>query len=138
MPSTIIYLSNFSELDSFSFNDFFVGWHQKPATESLRKLLCRQSHKVVAIDSSKKQIVGFIYAITDGVLAAYIPLIEVSPAYQQQGIGKKLMEILLQSLADIYMIDLCCDEELITYYQAIGFQKSRGMIKRNYNCLKKL
>lgn len=64
--------------------------------------------------------------------SAYIPLLEVLPEYQNQGIGKKLIQLLLEELKDIYMIDLICDEELQPYYEKVGMMKAKGMISRNY------
>ncbi len=33
----------------------------------------------------------------------------------------------------IYMIDLCCDDDLVPYYDKFGMMKTNGMILRNYN-----
>lgn len=112
---------------------FFVGWPNPPAPEMHYKLL-KNSYKVVlVIDQNTNQGIGFINAVSDGVLSAYIPLLEVLPEYQNQGIGKKLILLLLEELKDIYMIDLICDEELQPYYEKVGMIKAKGMISRNYN-----
>jgi len=61
--------------------------------------LLKNSYKiVVAIDNSCNKVVGFITSISDGIISAYIPLLEVLPEYQQQGIGKELVSRLLQDL----------------------------------------
>jgi predicted N-acetyltransferase YhbS len=65
-------------------------------------------------------------------LSAYIPLLEVLPEYQNQGIGKELVRRILEELQDFYMIDTVCDEKLQTYYEKFGMLKSAGMILRNY------
>jgi ribosomal protein S18 acetylase RimI-like enzyme len=71
------------------------------------------SYKVVlAIDEDSGKVVGFINAIGDGVLSAYIPLLEVLPEYQNRGIGGQPIKIMLEELRDCYMIDLLCDESL--------------------------
>ena len=54
------------------------------------------------------------------------------PEYQGQGIGQHLVEKMLEQLEDIYMVDLCCDEHLIPYYEKFGMFQSTGMVKRNY------
>lgn len=112
--------------------DFFVGWPNPPSVTTHLKLLQNSYRSVVAIDEENNQIVGFINAISDGVLSAYIPLLEVLPAYQNQGIGKKLVESLLKELNHLYMIDLLCDEDLQKYYSKLGMQKAQGMMIRNY------
>lgn len=77
-------------------------------------------------------VVGFITAISDGVSCAYIPLLEVLPAYQGQGIGTNLMTRLLARLREHYMIDLLCDPEVQPFYAKVGMQPAVGMCVRNY------
>lgn len=45
------------------------------------KLLNSCSHIVLAIEENSNQIVGYITAISDGVLSAYIPFLEVLPSH---------------------------------------------------------
>ena len=56
-------------------------------------------------------VVGFVTAASDGVLSAFIPLLEVLPAYRDRGIGAELVRRLLGQLDDLYMVDLCCDAD---------------------------
>jgi GNAT superfamily N-acetyltransferase len=68
-------------------------------------------------------------------MSAFIPLLEVLPEYQHQGVGTELVRRLLGQLDDLYMIDLCCDADLEPFYTALGFQTlDRGMgIRRREN-----
>ena len=84
------------------------------------------------MDEKTSQVVGFITAISDGVLSAYIPLLEVLPEYKNAGIGKELVERMLKELQNIYMIDLMCDVDVQPYYEQFGMAESHGMIIRNY------
>lgn len=111
---------------------FFVNWPNPPTLEKHLKVMENSSKVVVAIDESKNKVVGFITAISDGILSAYIPLLEVLPDYKNQGIGKELIRLMLEELGEIYMIDLMCDENLQSYYETFGMFKSTGMIIRNY------
>ena len=111
---------------------FFVDWPNPPSPKTHLKILHNSSKIVVAIDPSTNKVIGFITAISDGVLSAYIPLLEVLPEYQWQGIGQLLVEKMLGQLENIYMIDLCCDEHLIPYYEKFGMFQSTGMVKRTY------
>lgn len=77
-------------------------------------------------------MVGFITAITDGVLSAYIPLLEVLPAYRGRGTGSELLRRLLQKLDHLYMVDLLCDAELQPFYERMGMRPATGMMIRNY------
>lgn len=113
-------------------NGFFVGWPNPPSPKVHLKLLKKSSHVVLAVDDESAQVVGFITAISDGVLSAYIPFLEVLPPFQGQGIGQQLLKKMLELLSDMYMIDLMCDVELQGYYEKLGMHRSHGMILRNY------
>jgi predicted N-acetyltransferase YhbS len=81
-------------------------------------------------------VVGFVTAISDGVLSAFIPLLEVLPEYRSEGIGKELVRRLLAQLERFYMVDLCCDAGLEPFYDALGFQVlDRGMGIRRHEAL---
>nr|WP_144789559.1 GNAT family N-acetyltransferase [Lysinibacillus fusiformis] len=111
---------------------FFVDWPNPPSPQTHLKLLKNSSKVVVALDEQSNQIVGFITAISDGVLSAYIPFLEVLPAYKSKGIGKELINRMLIELQYMYMIDLCCDNDLVPLYEKFGMMKSNGMLIRNY------
>ena len=111
--------------------DFFVGWKEKPTPEAFLKLLENSDYVVLATQG--KKVVGFITAITDGVLSAYIPLLEVLPEYQKQGIGAALVKRMLEQLKDFYMIDLQCDADLQPFYEQFGMERAEGMRIRNYS-----
>lgn len=129
----IIYKPYTDDLEDFEIeNGFFGGWSNPPSKETHRKILRNSYFSLVAIDGNKNKIIGFINVISDGILSAYIPLLEVLPNYQNQGIGSELVKRVLEELNYLYMIDLCCDKELQPFYQRIGMKKSPGMIYRNY------
>lgn len=111
---------------------FFNGWPNPPSIEKHREILEKSYLSIVAIDESENKIIGFINAISDGVLSAYIPLLEVLPEYQKQGIGLELVRRMLDELKEIYMIDLSCDVDLQPFYEKLGMIKSQGMMYRNF------
>jgi ribosomal protein S18 acetylase RimI-like enzyme len=81
-------------------------------------------------------VVGFVTAISDGVLSAYIPLLEVLPEYQGRGIGAELVRRLLDRLGGLYMVDLCCDEDVVGFYERLGLARwDAGMGLRNRGAL---
>jgi GNAT superfamily N-acetyltransferase len=65
------------------------------------------------------------------VLAAYLPLLEVLPAWQGQGIGSELVRRILAELEPRYMVDLVCDEDLVPFYERLGLSPHRAMIRRD-------
>jgi ribosomal protein S18 acetylase RimI-like enzyme len=111
---------------------FFAGWPNPPTAEAHRRILRGSSHVWLAVDDDTGQVVGFVSAISDGVLAAYIPLLEVLPGYQSRGLGTELMRRMLATLSGFYMVDLLCDEELQPYYERLGMRRATGMLVRNY------
>jgi ribosomal protein S18 acetylase RimI-like enzyme len=111
---------------------FFFGWRDPPSPEAHLKLLMNSDYVVLAWDHDTGNVVGFVTAISDGVLVAYIPLLEVLPAYQGQGIGSELVRRMLAKLREFYAVDLICDPELQPFYSRFGMKPHTGMILRNH------
>jgi ribosomal protein S18 acetylase RimI-like enzyme len=111
---------------------FFVGWPDPPSSQTHLQLLHNSDEVVIAVDDSSAKVVGFVTAITDGVLSAYIPFLEVLPGYRHRGIGKHLMTMMLERLRDYYMIDLSCDEQFQSFYEQLGLHRGMAMMSRNY------
>jgi len=109
---------------------FFVGWRD-PRTPAEHLAILRGSDLIVlAIETETDHVVGFATALTDGVQAAFIPLLEVLPGFQGRGIGTELVRRLLDRLETIPAIDLTCDPELQPFYRRLGMHPSVGMILR--------
>ena len=128
----IEYMNTLVDIAPVNLAGFFVGWPNPPSVTKHYELLENSAYIWLAVDSETKNVVGFITAISDEVLAAYIPLLEVLPEYKGKGIGKRLMENMLSTLSAFYMIDLLCDQELQEYYESFNMIRSQGMIFRNY------
>ena len=110
---------------------FWVGWPAPPTQEMHLRIMPGSEAVVLAIDpAADGRVVGFVTAIGDGVLAASIPLLEVLPAYQGQGIGSELVRRMLAKLNDRYMVDLVCDEDVVPFYERLGLTPYRAMIVR--------
>ena len=110
---------------------FFVGWPSPPSPATHLRLLRNSAHVVLAIYETG-EVVGFVTALSDGILAASISLLEVKPAYQGQGIGTELMRWMLSKLEHLYMVDLGCDPALQPFYARVGMVPSTGMMLRHY------
>ena len=108
---------------------FFEGWLSPPTSEEHLVLLHQSSHRVLARSDSGR-IVGFITAISDGVLSAYIPLLEVLPDFRGQGVGTHLVDRMLRQVSHLYMVDLVCDPELVPFYRRFGLQPLSAMGSR--------
>ena len=132
---TIFMIVYTTEVDSISpkqLKGFFVGWEKHPTVERHLDILKGSDEVFLALDNETDNVIGFITAITDGVLSAYIPLLEVLPNYQHKGIGNELVTQMLDKLKMFYMVDLLCDSDLQDFYTGLGMQKTSGMELRNY------
>lgn len=128
----IRYQTNTKGITEKHLHGFFVGWRKKPAPKTHLQLLEKSDYVVIALDSKTGNVVGFVTAISDRVLAAYIPLLEVLPEYREKGIGTQLVKKMLVQLKKFYMVDLVCDTGLQPFYRKLGMEKATGMILRNY------
>lgn len=111
---------------------FFTGWPSPPTPQCHLRILQQSSRCIVALDDATGKVVGFITALTDGILSAYISLLEVLPEYQHQGIGRQLVCKMLEDLGPLYAIDLICDPALAEFYAHFDFTPYHGMIIRQY------
>ena len=73
-----------------------------------------------------------IFTSSDGVFYSFIPLLEVLPEYKGHGIGTELVKQMLETLQNMYAIDIVCDESVAPFYESKDFGRCVGMVKRNY------
>mgnify|MGYP000980157033 CR=1 FL=1 len=128
----IEYCSSLENRSDEDFEGFFEGWPNPPSLQKRMKILQNSDYIWLAADSTTGKIIGFINAISDKTLCAYIPLLEVLPEYRGQGIGSELVRLMLNTLSDYYMVDLICDEKLSGFYSRFNMFEGKGMMIRNY------
>jgi GNAT superfamily N-acetyltransferase len=105
----ITYSDNVGGLRAEQLTGFFVGWPVAPSATTLLRVLQASYRSMVAIDDDTGQVVGVINALSDGLLAGFIPLLEVLPSHQRQGIGSEVVRRMLAALEHLYAVDLVCD-----------------------------
>jgi GNAT superfamily N-acetyltransferase len=127
------YVMSAEGVDPHQLVGFFEGWPSPPSPERHLALLRGSSHVVLARDAD--EIVGYATAISDGVLAAYIPLLEVRRKWRGKGVGQELVRRLLAQLERLYMVDVVCDPELVPFYERFGMTPLAGMARRNRSAL---
>ena len=130
MTMSITYTDRIDSLKPDQLQGFFVGWPEHPDPETHLEILRGSYATWLALD--QERCVGFINALSDGLFYAYIPLLEVLPEYQGQGIGTELVRRMLETLESMYAIDIVCDESVAPFFKAMGFDRCAGMVKRNY------
>ena len=109
---------------------FFVGWPSPPSSAQHLAVLAGSYRAVVAREDDGR-VVGFVTLISDGVLTAFVPWLEVLPAYQGRGVGLELVRRVLEGTEGLYSVDLLCDEALQPFYRRLGFVPVPGMGWRN-------
>ncbi|KJK46900.1 acetyltransferase [Lentzea aerocolonigenes] len=129
MSIVISYTTDIGDLAVDDLAGFFVGW-PKPPSAAQHLAVLRGSYRVV-IARAEGQVAGFVNMISDGVLTAFIPWLEVRPEYQGQGMGTELMRRIVAEASHLYSIDLTCDESLRPYYERLGMAALTGMGLRN-------
>jgi ribosomal protein S18 acetylase RimI-like enzyme len=126
----IEYVTSLEGVEAANLDGFFVGWPTRPSTRSHLELLRGSERVVLARDSESGQVVGFVNAVGDGVLSAFVPLLEVLPEHQGRGIGTELVRRMLALLDDRYMVDLCCDDDFVPFYERFDMVRVNGMVRR--------
>jgi len=126
----IEYTNTIDMLKPSQLHGFFVGWPTHPDTETHYAIL--QKSDFIWLAMADDRCIGFINALSDQVFYAFIPLLEVLPEYQGQGIGAELVERMTNTLQGMYAIDIICDEDVVPFYRKSGFTKCTAMIKRDF------
>jgi ribosomal protein S18 acetylase RimI-like enzyme len=110
---------------------FFVGWPRRPSASQHLAVLRASYRAVVAIDGAHDRVAGFVTMVSDGLLTAFIPWLEVLPGYQGQGIGTELMRQILAGTERFYSVDLVCDAALVPYYERFGMRGASSAVLRH-------
>jgi len=126
----IDYTESLDGIEPRQLEGFFVGWPHPPSPVAHLRLLSGSDYVVLAIDKERGQVIGFVTALTDGVLGGFIPLLEVLPTYQSQGIGQALMTRILDRLDHLPNVDLLCDPDAVPFYERFGMKPAGGMALR--------
>jgi GNAT superfamily N-acetyltransferase len=95
-----------------------VGWTRPASEEALAEVL-KAGPAVGAWDGDK--LVGFVRALSDGYLVAYVEDVMVHEEYQRSGVGKKLMTRLLEEIGGVAKVNLFCEGPVVKFYEGSGF-----------------
>lgn len=125
------YQTNLQGITPQQLEGFFVGWPDPPSPDTHLRILKGSAFVVLALEGGR--VIGFVSAISDGVLSAYISLLEVLAERQGRGVGRELMQRMNALLEGLYMIDVLCDDEVLSFYEKLGFQAAGGAMVRRYD-----
>ena len=111
------------------------GWWKDSYDPSGIEPLIKGSYAfAVAVDKKSKKAIGMGRILSDGVSDAYFQDIVILPEYRNQGIGKKLIELLLEKCksSGISWIGLIAEPDQDIFYNPIGFKPMKRYIPMKY------
>jgi len=111
------------------------GWWKNSYDSSGIEPLIKGSFAfAVAVDKKSKKAIGMGRIISDGVSDAYFQDIVILPEYRNQGIGKKIVETLIERClsAGILWIGLIAEPDQDDFYTPIGFKPMKKYIPMKY------
>ncbi len=97
-----------------------VGWSSGHYPKKLAAAIKNYGGVFTAWDGER--LVGLASAMDDGVMTAYIHYMLVDPAYQKQGIGAALMDMVKTHYADYLRVLLIAYDKEIGFYEHCGFK----------------
>lgn len=113
----------------------FAGWPHPPTAQQLIDVMDNSYARVWAFSDGR--VIGYVNALSDGILTAFIPWLEVHPDYQGQGIGSELLRRILGQLGGMYSIDLMCDPEMVGFYERFDMSATTGALLRRPGVLRR-
>ena len=100
-----------------------VGWTNYTQNPEMLEAAFENSLHVLAAFTEEGILVGVLRAVGDGASILFIQDILVTPEYQHQGIGTKLLQQTLEKYKNVYQIQLATDNSMktISFYESNGF-----------------
>jgi ribosomal protein S18 acetylase RimI-like enzyme len=122
---SIHYTKSIEKLAAESLEELFksVEWRSGNYPNELLKAMVG-SHSVVTAWEGNK-LIGLINALSDSVLTAYFHYMLVNPQYQGKGIGKKMMDIMLEIYKG-HQTKVLIAYPIIEFYEKLGFETEDG------------
>lgn len=111
------------------------GWWKDSYDPSGIKPLIKGSFAfAVVVDKDSGKAIGMGRIISDGVSDAYIQDLVVLPEYRGWGIGKKLVNTLLQHCLSkgLLWIGLIAEPEQDEFYSSLGFKTMKNYVLMKY------
>ena len=113
--------------------------NKETAKEILKKIIAKSDH-IIRVAENDGKIVGSTTLlieqkfIHEGGKVGHIEDVVVSKEFEGRGIGMKLVVSLLEKakMMNCYKTNLDCKDELIPFYEKIGFKKESNQMRYNH------
>jgi GNAT superfamily N-acetyltransferase len=106
-------------------------WTRGRKKADIENMLEHSDLIVAFCDSQSKQLVAFSRILSDRVYRAFIFDFVVEPSYRGRGLGRILMEAIVNhpDLKSVERLGLICLPEMIPFYQKWGFTDDVGELR---------
>lgn len=106
------------------------GWaHRISSLEQFTALVNASACNFIALKEG--QVIGYIRAITDGLSNGYISMLVVDPAYRKQGVGRDLVQAVINSAPGATWVLRAGHEGSANFFEKLGFEISTMAMERN-------
>ena len=115
--------SDTKEIPAAQLKELFssVRWESAKYPERLERAMKGFSAVFSAWDGER--LVGLLAAMDDGEMTAYIHYLLVSPGFQGQGVGKKLIAEALGRYRGYVRVVLHAEGKAASFYRPLGFEE---------------
>ena len=109
-------------------------WTNTRTKKEIKTMLCH-TDILIGIVNKKGKLIGFARVLTDRVFKAEIYDVIVHPKYRDKGLGRVLMDAILQhkKLKRVKQFNLQCLPEMVGYYEQWGFAGQGDLVYMRYS-----
>ena len=100
-----------------------VGWTNYTTKPEMLKAAYENSLHIIGAFNNDEKLIGVLRGVGDGASILFIQDILVTPEYQHEGIGTKLLQLTLEKYKNVYQIQLATDDstKTVSFYESNGF-----------------
>ena len=109
-------------------------WKEHYDSSGIKRLIDGSFVFAVAVEKKSGKAVGMGRVISDGVSDAYIQDLVVLPEYRKQGVGKQIVESLLDKCLSegLHWVGLIAEPGQDKFYTALGFKQMENHVPMKY------
>jgi predicted GNAT family N-acyltransferase len=104
-------------------------WCKNRSLNDVNKII-ETSDIVIGVLNEDSKVIGFARVLTDYIYKALIFDVIVEPSFRQSGLGKEIIQYLLNmpALSPVKSFELYCPERISGFYEKLGFVKSESKL----------